>query len=379
MSRFRGSFQEALTKAHDSLKAALDDRRELEPDERAHVDACLEAIERKREDSAISAEIDAMKYGGGSGTAGAADVKSGAVTFDSDAFAAFKASVADGSPAALKATVTTGTGGVPPEYRPGRAVTVAREAVRLRSIFPMENVTAPSVFFRRLTTGSTAAATVAEGDLKPEATVVAAQVEAPVRKIAVFLPVTDEAIADGGQQFVAEMVDDLTRDLIRAENAQIVNGNGTAPNLRGILQTTGIQTRARGTDSNLDAVLKATTMLRTVAFLEPTHVVMHPTNFEAVRLSKATGGEYLLGDPLAAGQPTLMGARVMLTTDAPLGTALVLNAPETARVYLRSDIRVDFGTTGDFFQRNIQAIRAETRLAFAVRRPSAVVSVTGLT
>ena len=48
-------------------------------------------------------------------------------------------------------------------------------------------------------------------------------------------------------------------------------------------------------------------------------------------------------------------------------------------MYLRSDIRVDFGTTGDFWQRNIQAIRAETRLALAVRRPAAVVSVTGLT
>ena len=62
----------------------------------------------------------------------------------------------------------------------------------------------------------------------------------------------------------------------------------------------------------------------------------------------------------------------------PLGTALVLKAPEAARVYLRSDIRVDFGTTGDLFQRNVQAVVAEERLAFAVRKPAAVVSVTGL-
>jgi HK97 family phage major capsid protein len=134
----------------------------------------------------------------------------------------------------------------------------------------------------------------------------------------------------------------------------------------------------RGTDSNLDAVLKAITQLRTVGFLEPTTVVMHPTNYETIRLSKATGGEYLLSDPLAAGQPTLAGARVILTTDIPLGTALVMNADELARVFARTPIQISWGTAGDQFQRNIISVIAEERLAFGVRRPSAAVSVTAL-
>jgi hypothetical protein len=41
-------------------------------------------------------------------------------------------------------------------------------------------------------------------------------------------------------------------------------------------------------------------------------------------------------------------------------------------------VRVDFGTTGDLFQRNITAIVAEARLALAVRRPAAIATVTGL-
>ena len=364
-----------LDEAEKITSRAKAQNRALSDSERATVEAHLDRVQTVKDEAKIAEQIEAMKRPG-------AGVKSsGPVTFDSGAFAAFKSAVADGAPASMKATVTTTSGDVAPQYLSGRAVTVAREAVRLRSIFPVENVTAASVWYRQIVTGSTSAAPVAEGDLKPEASIVIDQIEAPVRKLAVFLPVTDEALADGGQQLVGELVDDLTRDLIRAENAQILNGSGVAPHLRGILQTTGIQTRARdsvGGESNLDAVLRATTMLRTGPFLEPTHVIMHPTNFEAIRLSKASGGEYLLGDPLAQGQPTLMGAQVMLTTDVPLGTALVLNAAEAARVYLRSDVRVDFGTTGDLWQRNITAIRAEERLALAVRRPAAVVSVTAL-
>jgi hypothetical protein len=62
----------------------------------------------------------------------------------------------------------------------------------------------------------------------------------------------------------------------------------------------------------------------------------------------------------------------------PAGTGVLLNANEAAPVYLREDVRVDFGTTGDLFQRNITAIVAEARLALAVRRPAAIATVTGL-
>jgi HK97 family phage major capsid protein len=99
---------------------------------------------------------------------------------------------------------------------------------------------------------------------------------------------------------------------------------------------------------------------------------------EAIRLAKASGGEYLLGDPLAAGQPTLMGAPIHLSTDVPLGTGLVMDSRQLATVYNRTPITVEYGTIGDQCQRNIGSIRAEERLAFGLKRPAAAVSVTGL-
>jgi len=129
----------------------------------------------------------------------------------------------------------------------------------------------------------------------------------------------------------------------------------------------------------MDAVLKAQTKLRTGPFLEPTDVILHPNNFETVRLAKGSDGTYILGNPLSQDRPSLGGARLHITTDMTAGTGLVMNSGEAARVYLRSDVRVEIATEhGEFFRSNLRAIVAEERLTLAVRRPSAIVKVTGL-
>lgn len=192
--------------------------------------------------------IDHMRYG----------VKSapgGPYGFDAKMVSEFASAAAGGDAVRMKATVTTTTGGVSPSYLPGTIGSLS-EPFRVRNMFREEQVDSPSTWFRRITTASAQAATVAEGAAKPEATIVASNVEAPTRKIAVFLPVNEEVVDDGGAQFVSALTADLIRDLISTENEQLLAGSGTAPDLRGILNTTGIQTRARGTDSNLDAIIK---------------------------------------------------------------------------------------------------------------------------
>jgi len=133
------------------------------------------------------------------------------------------------------------------------------------------------------------------------------------------------AVLDGAA-FFQDILNDLTADLVRAENAQILSGSGVAPNLEGLTVVAGTQTQARGTDSNMDAVLKAQTKLRTGPFLEPTDVILHPNNFETVRLAKGSDGTYILGNPLSQDRPSLGGARLHITTDMTAGTGLVMNS-----------------------------------------------------
>ncbi len=108
---------------------------------------------------------------------------------------------------------------------------------------------------------------------------------------------------------------ELLASLIDAENGQILTGSGASPNLTGLLTTTGILTRARGADSNLDAIAKAKSDLRVGAsYTEPDAIVIHPTNLMSIQTAKDGDGRYIVADPAAPGPESLFGMRVVATT-----------------------------------------------------------------
>ena len=206
------------------------------------------------------------------------------------------------------------------------------------------------------------------------------QVQEAVSKIAQFLPVTDEMLEDVGM--LRAFIDaQLVAGLDLTEEDQILNGSGTAPNLRGILNRTGLMADwPRGTDSNHDAILKAITQLEvTNPGAKVTGIVMNPTNWTPMLLLKSTTGEYIAGspfDPVTA--PTLWGRPVVQTPAIVAGTCLLV-CKEQAIVLRRGGTRVEASNSHqDFFIKNLVAIRAERRLALAVLRPSCFGRVTGL-
>ena len=179
--------------------------------------------------------------------------------------------------AGTKATVMTGTAGayteqlLPP-------VTFSREPTRVSSLFPIVATERPSVEYY-VTAGTTTAAAVAEGALKPESDLALTRVIASATKVAHRLVVSDEALADIGDflQFVGQ---DMIAGLVKAENDLILNAVAAgAQTWNGLLTTTGILTRAKGADTPLDAIEQAITDLRVGAsFIAPDAIVMHPSN-----------------------------------------------------------------------------------------------------
>jgi HK97 family phage major capsid protein len=255
-----------------------------------------------------------------------------------------------------------------------------RDRTRILDLLPSQPTTAPSVWFHAATAGATAAAATAEGADKPESAPTWARIEAPVRKLAHFVKVTDEVVNDF-PMFMDVIGAELIAGLIDAENAELLNGTGIAPHLLGLLATPGITTRAKGADTLLDALFKAGNDLRTgAAFCEPDVIVLHPTDWGAAATVKATDGSYLSGDPTAPGPATLWGTRVIITNRIAAGTGMVANLKEAAQVYVRERPRIDvapFGGEAEF-KANLILIRAEERLALACPRPKAIVKVTGL-
>lgn len=230
------------------------------------------------------------------------------------------------------------------------------------------------------------ATTVAEGAAKPQALFEYEEKDAPVRKIAAYTKVTDELFAD--YLAMASYINQRLPYMVeRTEEDQILNGDGTGQNLTGIMQTSGIQTQAKASDTNPDAIYKAMTKIRAIAFFEPDGVVVNPNDWQILRLLKDSAGQYLGGGPFtgAYGNSPLVafdsiwGKPCAITTAIAAGTALVGAFRLGAQYFMRQGLTVDMTNSDqDDFVKNLLTIRCEERLALAVYRPLAFCTVTGI-
>lgn len=285
-----------------------------------------------------------------------------------------------------KATVSEAASAIiQPSVTPGILPTLFRR-LTVADLIASGTTDSNTVRYLQETTATNAAAAVAEEGIKPESTLIFTQVDEPVRKVATFLPVSDEMLEDEGQ--IRSYLDGRLRLFIEhAEEAQLLSGSGTAPNIRGILNRTGVQTVAKLTGVPIhDYVFDAITNIRVNALIEPDGIVMHPTNWAVVRKGKDANNQYYGGGPFMGpygvdgiAADSLWGLPVVVTSAMTLNTALVGAFRTQAQVFRRGGITVEASNShSDFFQKNLTAIRAEERLALAVYRPAAFHTITSL-
>src|SRR5262245_25184186 len=154
-------------------------------------------------------------------------------------------------------------------------------------------------------------------------------------------------------------------------DSQLINGNGTAPNMAGILNTAGIQTQAKGTDPIPDAIYKAMVKVRVTGRATPTAVIIHPTNWQDVRLLRTADGLYIWGHPSESGIMRIFGVPVVEADVIALGTALVGDFANMSTLWTRQGVAVETGFINDDFVRGRQAIRVTLRAVLTVWRPQA--------
>jgi HK97 family phage major capsid protein len=165
------------------------------------------------------------------------------------------------------------------------------------------------------------------------------------------------------------------------EEDQLLNGSGTLPALRGILNRVGLATAvARGADTNVDAIFKQIWAIFTTSFIMPDGIVMNPANWQTIALSKDANGQYYGGGPYAPMMnQTLWGLPVVKTPTIAANTGLVGAFRQASQIFRKGGVRVDVSNShANFFVENKTAIRAEERLALAVYRPGAFGTITGL-
>ncbi len=269
----------------------------------------------------------------------------------------------------------------------------AKRTSRVRDLFPVRRTNAAVIEYFRQTGFTNNAATVAEYDTgaaagekfpqKPQSSMAFVGEQAPVRTIAHWEAAHRNVLADEPQ--LRSIIDnELLYGLRLEEDDQILNGSGTGEDLTGILNVSGIQTYAWSSgpstapvaDTKADAIRRAMT-LAFLAYYEPTGVVVHPSDFEDMELTKDSNGQYLMAVNIQQGaQARVWNVPVIDTPAIAEGTALVGAFGTGAQLYDRDEASIRVAEQhSDFFVRNAVVVLAEQRLALACKRPESFVKV----
>jgi HK97 family phage major capsid protein len=218
---------------------------------------------------------------------------------------------------------------------------------------------------------------VAEAAAKLEIQLRWAPVDAPIETLAEWTAVTLQALDDLPQ--LRSVIDfDLRRALLNKLDDSILNGSGGTPQIRGILNFTGIQTPAFvAATSPADMIAKGIAAVSSTGYGVPNAVVMNPADWWTVRTSKIgtpPASFYLWGAPTEAGTPNIYGLPVVADSHMPAGFALVGDF-SYATFYQRMGVTFIVGLKNDDLIRNITTIVCELRGTLAVTRPGAFAKV----
>ena len=278
----------------------------------------------------------------------------------------------------VKTLFATSAGWAPESTRNGRVELTPESRLAVSDLPMMTETSQATVKYMEETTFTSGAAETSEGGSYGEAALALTEKSSDVRKIAVFLPITDEQLED--EPHARDYVNNrLTRMLRARTNSQSLVGNGSAPNLRGILNTSGILTQAKGSDPVPDAIYKGITKVRFTGYAEPDAAVFHPNDWQDIRLTRTADGIYIWGNPSEPGMDRIWGLAVVVDPAETENTALVGSFRDYCEMALRRGIEFQITNShSTYFTEGKQAVRADFRMALVVYRPKAFCTVTGI-
>lgn len=252
-------------------------------------------------------------------------------------------------------------------------VSLPRRRLTIRDLLTVINVSTGTVEYPRQVARPNAAGMVAEGALKPEAAATFELANAPIRTIAHWIPASRQVLEDAPQ--LAGMIDvDLRYGLAVKEEEQLLFGSGVGQNLTGMATlATAYAPPIVIAGANMIDKIGLAILQSSLTDVPPDGIVVHPSDWWAMRLLKDADGKYILGDPGADVSPRLFGLPVVPTQAMTIDKFLVGGfAAQT--LYDRWTPRVEVSTEhADFFTRNMVAILAEERIGFAAKQPQALI------
>ena len=244
---------------------------------------------------------------------------------------------------------------------------------KIEPLIPHIAVTTDSVDY--VTVADTiGAAGVAEAGKIPESTLAPTLAKANVVNVAHYTKITKQ-LADDAPALAAYINTKMLYGLQNKVENQIVNGNGTAPQLKGLLANgsyTDASAQLTGAKNLFDLLLLLQGVAETAAY-EPEALVLNPMTWAQLAMEKDSQGRYLLGGPGLAANKSVWGIPVVTSSAVPAGKFIFGNFTQTVTIYDRQQVAVEMtGTNEDDFTHYLYTIRASRRLALAVEVPAGI-------
>ena len=249
--------------------------------------------------------------------------------------------------------------------------------IQVLDYIPVVRTNQTALKYMEETVFTNAAVEGVEGAALAESTLKVEEKDEPIRRVGTYLPVTEEQLDD--EPMVAFYIDGRLMFMVRQRlDNQVLRGNGTAPNLSGILDRTGLLTFARGTNSRIDAVKLAMTKVELEGRAMPDLTILHHNDWDGIVLSETTAGGYYLGSPSGEFDMRIWGNQVVRSDILTENTGLVGAFGEFTSLHVRKDVEVEFGRQSDDFIKLIMTARAYARVGLCVYRPQAFCTMTGI-
>lgn len=269
-----------------------------------------------------------------------------------------------------------------PDLQAGMERAPVRE-VFIEQISDTQETTSDYVSYVEVVTETGAPATTAELGTIPEKDWTFQEFKKPVQKIAVANKHSVEILSDGAE-LVNAIRGFLAEDVNIVTDTQLLSGNGTAPNLQGVLGVavdlnTLIGTQILVGATHADVLRIGVTKIRSTGKgkFRPSHVVLHPQDVETLELTKDSQGQYVLPPFIAADGTRIGGATVIENTAITSGTFLM---GDFRKLHIRRKGGVEIeisDSDGTDFVKDIITIKVRRRLVSYVKANDNAAFLTG--
>lgn len=277
----------------------------------------------------------------------------------------------------VKNTVVGSDTTVAPDRKPG-VVGGAFQMLTMESLFPAVPTSSNAIEFTKENVFTNNAAEAAEGASKAESSLTFTLVNMPISTVAHWIKISRQLAMDHAA--LAAYVDLRMRyGVDRKVESQLVSGDGTAPNISGILDT-GNFTAHGYADAALGSTLKKLVLIRKImgdlwaAGYPANAIVLNPADWAQIEIDIFTANTNMVAFKYdEGGRPILFGVPVVQSVGMTADSFAVGAFGSAATLYNREGVVVEMSDSdSDNFTKNLITLRAERRLALATERPAAI-------